>query len=233
MKRPGKGTLSCVLGLGLAFSVAGAASAAQDELRELCAKGARNGDVTVCTAAAKAFPDDLTVQKNYGRSLYVSGKYAEAVTVFEDLAKRQPGSAKAQLDLAGVLASLKQYPDAVGPIRTAIKLAPDDKIVHRTAVIVFRNARLAEEAFASSVAGAELGDHLAMYETAWFLFDGIGTKVDEPAGVVWLEKAAEAGHVSAMKEIAEIYLDGLRGQKPDKDKAVKWAKIARANRYGN
>ena len=233
MERRGKGILGCVLGLVLAVFVAGPGSAAQDELRALCAKGAGNGDVTVCTAAAKAYPDDLTVQKHYGRALYVSGKYAEAITVFEELAKRQPDSARAHLDLAGVLASLKQYPEAVGPIRMALKIDPDSKVVHRTAAIIFRSVKLMEDAFASSLAGAKLGDHLAMYETAWLMFEGTGTKVDEAAGVVWLEKAAEAGHVSAMKEIAEIYLDGLRGQKPDREKAVKWAKIARANRYGN
>lgn len=222
-----------LLGAALGVVVAVPTFAATDELKALCAKGAGNGDIAVCEAAHKAFPDDLVVRKHYARAVYITGRYDDALLIYKELADKQPKNAQAQLDYAGMLGSLKRYPLAVTPIKAAMRLDPKNIIVFRTAVIIFRNVRELEDMFTAALGGAGLGDRLAMYELAWFYFEGEGTPKNEAEGVKWMEKAAEAGHVSAMKEIAEIYLDGLRGTKPDKDKALKWAEEARKNRFGS
>lgn len=216
-----------------AAAFAGSAFAATEELKALCAKGARNGDIAVCGAAHKAFPDDLKVRKDYARAVYISGRYDAALEIYKDLAAKQPKDAQAQLDYAGMLGSLKRYPEAVAPIEAAMRLDPRNIITFRTAVIIYRNVKQPASAFKAALGGAALGDRLAMYELAWFYFEGEGTEKNETEGVKWMEKAAEAGHVAAMREVAEIYLDGLRGQQPDQDKALKWAREARKSRFGN
>lgn len=218
---------------GITMVIAASAFAATEELKDLCAKGARNGDIAVCEAAHKAFPNDLKVRKNYARAVYITGRYDAALDIYKELAAKQPENAQAQLDYAGALGSLKRYPEAVAPIEAAMRLDPKNLIAFRTAVIIFRNVKQPANSFKASLGGAELGDRLAMYELAWFYFEGEGTEKNETEGVKWMEKAAGAGHVAAMREVAEIYLDGLRGKKPDQEKALKWAKEARKNRFGN
>ena len=54
---------------------------------------------------------------------------------------------------------------------------------------------------------------------------GRGVQKDEAEGARWHRKAAEAGHVGAMKDLAAMYLKG-RGVPKDEKEAAAWYRKA-------
>jgi TPR repeat protein len=81
---------------------------------------------------------------------------------------------------------------------------------------------------ATDEAGAQRYLRLAAQQGHSLAIEGLGfsllrTSVSE--GVLWLQKAAEAGSIPAQGALGEIYRDGDLGQ-PDYDKAVYWLTMA-------
>jgi len=209
--------------LGALALAAGLVPARAETARERCAAGYRDGDAASCAEALDREPDDVGLRRNYARSLYVAGAYLAALMEYREVVSRAPGEARSHLDLAGAYGSLRQYHDAIDPIEEAMRLAPDDLIVLRTAAIIYREVDRDADAHAAELHSAELGDMLAMYELSQNYKYGIGTTVDGGESVRWLKRAAEAGHIFAMKQLAEVYLEGLLGQEVDEARALEWA----------
>ena len=158
------------------------------------------------------------------RALYVAGRYDPAIEQYRAAADMAPDDARAQLELAGSLASLKRYDEAVEPIRHAMRLNSDDIMIYRVAAIIFRQMGWPNLALDANKRSAELGDRLAIYELSQMYSLGIGIERDPDEAVKWLTKAAESGHVAAMDQMVRVYLQGELGQSVDHAKAEQWRK---------
>jgi len=65
-----------------------------------------------------------------GESCLDSGDYARAIGIYEDLSNFSPHRAKALLGLGLALRNLGRYTEAETQWRSALKLAPDDAVIH-------------------------------------------------------------------------------------------------------
>ncbi len=219
-----------------AFLFAGAALAAVScpalaaDLRSLCAASARDGDTVICERAVGQFPDDVEARWNFARALYVAGRYERAVDEYTAATQIASQDARSHLELAGALASLKRYSEAVEPIQTAIRLAPDNLMVYRVGAIIYRQMGWPELALDANIKAANLGDHLAVYELSQMYSLGIGVDRDPDEAIKWLTRAAESGHVAAMDQMVQVYLEGELNQPVDHGKAEYWAHQARQAR---
>ncbi len=211
---------------GLFLAVWGVPGVA-DDLRPLCASGAKKGDVVVCARAVDQSPNDVQTRWDYARALYVAGQYDPAIEQYRAAAAIAPDSPRAHFELAGSLASLKRYGEAVEPIQYAMRLKSDDIMIYRVAAIVFRQVGWPQLALDANIHSAKLGDRLAIYELSQMYSLGIGVERDPDKAVKWLTKAAESGHVAAMDQMVRVYLQGELGQNVDHDKAEQWAQRAR------
>ena len=59
--------------------------------------------------------------------------------------------------------------------------------------------------------------------STWEVWPGEGPAADTEAAADWLERAADAGHLGAMRRLVEVYRRGLMGQAPDPARAAHWA----------
>lgn len=78
------------------------------------------------------------------------------------------------------------------------------------------------------------GDADGMFGLGTMLVSGEGGKKDVAAGRVWIEKAAERGHLQAINVMAQGYLKaelGFTANDRDTPEALAWVKRAAANDY--
>jgi TPR repeat protein len=76
-----------------------------------------------------------------------------------------------------------------------------------------------------AASAAAAGNAEAMLATGQSLLNGDAGRVDEQAGMGWLEKAAKAGNAQAMVSLADLYLQG-RGAGASAVRAVEWLQAA-------
>jgi TPR repeat protein len=69
---------------------------------------------------------------------------------------------------------------------------------------------------------AEPGNAEAMAFLGKLFYEGLGGPVDHRVGTEWFRKAAERGHVMAMKNLGNIYK--AEGEMQNLDEASRWAK---------
>ncbi len=69
---------------------------------------------------------------------------------------------------------------------------------------------------------------ISMFDLAGYFERGTGVAADPAQAFLWIRRAAESGHVYAMRLLTDIYLEGLYGQPPDDAKAEEWARRAHA-----
>ncbi|MBS4095954.1 MAG: sel1 repeat family protein [Sulfuricella sp.] len=73
------------------------------------------------------------------------------------------------------------------------------------------------------------GDAEAQYQLAVRYESGAyGIDKEPNQALYWFRRAADSGHVMAMKSLAHIYRDGLDGVQPDREIAAAWADKARS-----
>lgn len=82
-------------------------------------------------------------------------------------------------------------------------------------------------AFSWLTLSANAGDARSMFELYESYFFGINTQKDITQGLEWLEKAANADHPEAAKQLAIAYEVGLPGLEKNAEKANYWAEYAR------
>lgn len=220
--------LVCVFALGLSIRPADAAGEAQR-----CADRARDGEIVDCLAALAADPHDLVARRHLAFAYLARNDPDRCFAVHREIVVLAPDDASAWLDYAVAAATFWDYATAVEPIRTALRLAPDDRIALRVAAIVFRMAGLPHDALAAMHHGAELGDDLQMAALAYAYRHGFGTAPEIGASAFWLTRAAARGHVGAMEDLAELYRHGADGIPADPMAAAAWAERARRAAAGD
>ncbi|WP_271010180.1 XrtA/PEP-CTERM system TPR-repeat protein PrsT [Paucibacter sp. B51] len=78
-----------------------------------------------------ALPESPELMEAQGRARALAGEYQQALESFNALARAQPRSPLPSLRLAEVYVALKKYPTAIGHLKRALELAPDNLVVQR------------------------------------------------------------------------------------------------------
>jgi TPR repeat protein len=212
--------------------LAAPAPAQEKTLAERCAAGAPQGDFRPCAAAVAASPADPALRRLYAQSLARAADYDGAIGQYGEITRLTPGDGRAHYEFAWMLAFVRRYADAVEPIERSMRLQPQHAESFRAATIIYQIIKRPEDVFRVALAGARLGDAIAMFDTFDCYAAGRGTAKDESQAFFRLEKAAEAGHVTAMDRLADLYLNGGLGRAADEKKAEDWATKARLARAG-
>jgi len=209
-----------------------AGAAAAETLAERCAAGVAAGDFRTCAAAVAERPDDAAVRRLYAQSLAKAADYDGAVREYRAVTRIAPNDGRAFYEFGWMLAFVRRYQEAVAPIEEAIRLRPDHTPSYRAATIIYQIIKRPEDALRVALAGARLGDTVAMFDVYFCYADGTGTAKNDGEAYRWLSRAAEAGHVAAMDRLVAVFLHGELGQAPDERKAEEWATKARIARNG-
>jgi len=197
--------------------------AAPDQAAALCALGVERGAVAACEKAVRDNPGDIGVQRNLARSFIVIGDFDSAVEVYRKIAAARPDDARAQADLGGALGFVRRYVEAVAPMETVMRLAPDDVGAYRAAAVVYLQVGRAADAVQVTRRAAALGDAIAMFDLYGFYRDGVGVAADQAQALTWAARAADRGHLGALDLMVQVYLEGLMGERIDEDRAKAWA----------
>lgn len=211
--------------IAAALSLAAPASQAQTPAQG-CAAGASDGHYSICAAAVAANPSDPDLRRLYAISLQKAGQYEPALREYTKVAELSPAQFRAQYELGWMLAFVRRYHDAVAPLERAARLRPGHVGVHQALTITFAMIKRPARALESALVGARLGDRIAMFDAARHYRNGLGVPKDPRRALIWLNRAAMAGHVKAMDDLARVYLYGELGENPDDKRAELWANRA-------
>jgi len=103
--------------------------------------------------AKKNFEDELEIDPNNGTAEYVlaelsktDGDFATAVRHYSRATKIEPGFAEAYLGLGEALVAQQQFADAIPPLETYEKLAPDSPTGHYQLALAYNGAGRKEDA---------------------------------------------------------------------------------------
>lgn len=216
--------------VGAALVLATATAARAETPAQICAARAVEGDYHSCAEAVAARPGDPELRRLYAISLQKAGRYDEALHEYARVAAMTPTRFRAQYELGWMLAFVRRYHEAVAPLERASRLRPAHTGVYRALTITFAMLKRPSNALRSALAGARLGDRIAMFDAARHYREGLGVAKDPRLALHWLTRAAEAGHVKAMDDLVRVYLYGELGETPDDAKAERWAAKARRAR---
>jgi len=198
---------------------------------DACLAGPPSAVLAVCERAAPARPEDGPLWRALAMSYTANARYDDAIAVLSDLAERRPDDPAVHLDLAAVLGFIQRYDGAVEPVRTALRLDPDNLLAWRAAAVIYTHLKRDADALDALRGGAERGDALAMYDLALIHLDGLyGMLRDETAGLAWMRRAAEAEHLEALSHMVDAHLEGRWGLPADPAAAAGWARRERAIR---
>jgi TPR repeat protein len=70
-----------------------------------------------------------------------------------------------------------------------------------------------------------------MFDLALYYAQGRGIAPDATLAFTWFERAAEGGHVAAMRHVSALYQDGRDGAPRDPARAAYWAARARTTGF--
>jgi TPR repeat protein len=210
--------------------VTGFAEATKASDAERCHSLQGRPAIAACLAAIKADPDSIALRHRLGFAYLEADLFADSIKALRYVTTRWPNDWQGQFDLASVYGFLQAYPSAVAPIEAAMRIEPNNLQSLMLATIIFRNVRRDETVFRIALKAANLGDRVAMFMTSYHYESGVGTQKDMARARYWVEKAASAGHVGAMDQMARGYLHGEMGFTPDPQKAEIWATRARKAR---
>ncbi|MHA1537346.1 MAG: tetratricopeptide repeat protein [Alphaproteobacteria bacterium] len=229
------GTICLALALAVGAPPAGVApaGAANAGLTANCHRENGRPGLEACRRALRANPKDQGLHQRLGYLYLNLGLYQESVDVFRAMTKKWPGSWRAHYDLATVYSYIRAYTYALPAIEAAVKRNSRSIDALTLAVVIYRNLKRNEDAFALALRAAGLGDIGSMAVTSYNYEAGIGTAKDAGKAVHWLERAARGGHVGAMNQMSALYLNGGLGVKPDEEKAKMWAAKSRQARFGD
>lgn len=214
----------------LMISVSGHAESSKTDHAAGCHSLKGRPATAACQAAIKADPDSIALRHRLGYAYLEADLFAEAIQALKYVTSRWPNDWQGQFDLASVYGFLQAYPSAVAPIEAAMRIEPDNLQSLMLATIIFRNVRRDDTVFRIALKAAGLGERVAMFMTAYHYEYGVGTKKDMAQARLWVEKAAVAGHVGAMDQMAKGYLHGEMGFMRNAQKAEQWAARARKAR---
>ena len=188
-----------------------AAPAAAETWHERCAAAPAAEAFKPCEEALIDDPDDTLALKRLGDIALGSHGEWRAVELYGRRIALEPDNPEAWFDQAAALATMWYFVEAAEPLRQALALDPGNVAFQRLAAIVFERAGPAEAAVAAHRSLAEAGIDTGMYDLAQDLHYGRGTPSDGAQARLWYERAAAAGHVGAMRALAEHLPFGALG----------------------
>jgi TPR repeat protein len=198
---------------------------------DTCAATAKLGNTAACQAAVRANPDDLASRKLLALAYLSIHDGDNAFRVHREIVALAPDDPDSHFGFAAALATFRDYRAADAPVRDALRLNPDDRLTLRLAFLIFEMIRAERDAFATLHRAATLGDTLLMFDLALYYAQGRGIEPDANAAVAWFERAAQGGHVAAMRHVSALYQDGRDGAPRDPARAAYWAERARASGF--
>lgn len=191
------------------------------------------GLLLLCVSNASTAADtegasyDIEIMRISALELLRIEDYPGSIEIYREITRLTPDDPESHYDLAGTLAFLRLYQDAVGPIESAVRLDPDNVRMQEMAALIYSSLRRYQEAFAATLKSAELGESTAMYSLAGMYEQGLGVKADQDRAVYWTKQAAEHGHLGAMATLEEAYRTGRFDRRIDPRRADQWAKRLR------
>jgi TPR repeat protein len=197
----------------------------------VCAATAREGNVASCTAALAANPHDLATRKLLALAYLSIHDGDNAFRVHREILALAPDDPDSHFGFAAALATFHDYDAAAAPVRDALRLNPDDRLTMRLAFLSFEKTRADRDAFAALYRAATLGDTLLMFDLALYYAHGRGIEPDKGIAFAWFERAAEGGHVAAMRHVSALYRDGRDGAPRDPTRAAYWATRAKTTGF--
>lgn len=200
------------------------ALAALDQ-RKACLDGDGPEARAPCEVAYAANPDDIEVVIKLAWTRIANHEPAEGIDFLREVSERHPDDWRLHYNLAGALAAVAAYHMAGEPVERAMALHDDPRIKHLAAEIYQNNDQpgLAHE---MHLILAEAGWRVAMFELAEDYAMARGVDYDQPLARSWYEQAAGAGHVLAMRILANKLEAGAFGGDPDLEGARYWREQA-------
>ena len=178
-------------------------------------------------AGTERSPEDIATMRLLALEYLRVENYEGSIELYRTIAREVPDDPRSHYELAGTLAFLRLYEEAVKPIETAIRLDPDDVRARDMAALIYWNMRRYDEAFAATLKCAELGEPTAMFSLMDMYEQGIGVSIDQDRAVYWAEQAADHGHLGAMATMEQAYRTGRFGRHIDSKRAEAWAQRLR------
>jgi TPR repeat protein len=215
--------------LALLAALPDTSAAAAESAAELCARTAKDGNVEACQAAVAADRHDLASRENLALAYLSLGDGEDCFQVYAEIVALAPDAANSHFIFAAALTTFGRYDEAVPFIRTALRMAPDDLATVQLGALLFEMTSHNDEAVAAFHRGGEIGDQRLMSDLALAYARGLDGTPDPTAAREWFERAADAGHVTAMLRVSVMYRNG-DGVPVDLARADAWA--ARARREG-
>lgn len=206
---------------------------AQKDFKAECAERAGDGAYWICEKAVKAAPRDPRVRRHFGLSLARAGVYQSSIEQYRKVTELVPNDPVAHFEYAWMLAFVRRYADSVPPMEKAIALKPDYRRALFIASIIYAQLDRQKDRLRVVLAGARLGDRIAMFDAYEMHLNGLGTEKQPAVAFDWLRRAAMAGHVGAMDRLVNVYLNGTLGQPQNLKAAARWATRARTERFGD
>lgn len=197
-----------------------------------CAAEAAQGGRAACERALRAAPDDVALRRHYALALLSAGDEEHAVSQYRRAAALAPDDPQSHFLLAVALGTINRYADSLPHVERALALDPDHHDTLVLAVVMHQHLGQTAPAFRYALRLAELGDVVAMDEVAGMYERGVGTPPDWRKSLMWLRRAAAAGHHGAMLRLRRAYLEGELGLAVDEKQAIEWANRARKARDG-
>lgn len=216
------GSIGAILLLVPALS----ASAAED----VCDRVDTLSKLEVCRTEMQKHPSNVELQQKLGDAMVYLGDYDGAAEAYREIIKVRPDDPAAHLQLAGTLAFVQRYDEAVDPIEAAMRLDPANIPAFRAAAIIYHQARRNQDMVRVTIHAAELGDAISMYDLIAYYRDGYGVEPNSAHAFMWAERAANAGHLKALSYMVRVHLEGLLDQPVDEPEAASWAQRERAAR---
>lgn len=186
-----------------------------------------------CRAEVEKHPASVELQQKLGDALVYLGDYDGASVAFREVTRFKPKDVAAHMQLAGTLAFVQRYVEAVDPIEAAMQLDPMHIPAYRAAAIIYHQAQRRTDMVRVTMRAAELGDPISMYDLIAYFRDGYGVARDIDTAFAWAQRAAAAGHMKALAYMVRVHLEGLLDQPVDENKAAAWAQRERAARRTN
>ena len=228
IRRAITGTIGAALLFGPALLIEPALAA--DTAADVCDQVDTLSKLEICRTEVQKHPMNVELQQKLGDAMVYLGDYDGAAEAYREITKVRQDDAAAHLQLAGTLAFVQRYDEAVEPVEAALRLDPANIPAFQAAAIIYHQARRNEDMVRVTIRAAELGDAISMYDLIAYYRDGYGVAPSSDRALMWAQRAADAGHLKALSYMVRVHLEGLLDQPVDEPKAAAWAQRERTVR---
>ncbi len=213
--------------IGLLLALGVASSAAATTPAELCAAAWSDGLADPCEEAVAENPQDLESWSNLARANLVIGADRRALKALRSITIITPDDPQAHYNYGATAGTLRRFDVAVEELRQALELKPDFLEAQLVLAIALEQLGRLDEAIEAKRRAAALGDDGAMFELTEAYAASVTENVSEAEARVWIERAANMGHIAAMEWMVDIYREGLLGEQADPAKLQEWLRRVR------